>query len=96
MKKIEKQLAQLAASQTGDSRAGATSHGGTLSRWAPMTTRDALSSDDDLESEEDEEITHQLNKMSSDELNMWEQVQALQDKVDELTSKNTKGSGNTR
>ena len=61
-----------------------------------MTTRDALSSDDDLESEEDEEITHQLNKMSSDELNMWEQVQALQDKVDELTSKNTKGSGNTR
>ena len=96
VKKIEKQLAQLAASQTGDSRAGAASHGHTLSRWAPMTTRDALSSDDDLESEEDGEITHQLNKMSSDELSMWEQVQALHDKVDELTSKNTKGSGNTR
>lgn len=47
-----------------------------------------LSSDEDLESEEDEEIAHQLNKMSSDELSMWEQVQALQDKVNELASKN--------
>ena len=53
-----------------------------------MTTRDALSSDDDLESEEDEEIAHQLNKMSTDELSMWEQMQALQDKVNELVSKN--------
>ena len=78
----------MAASQTGDSRAGAASHKGTLSRWAPMTTRDALSSDDDLESEEDEEVAHQLNKMSTDELSMWEQMQALQDKVNELVSKN--------
>ena len=88
LKRIEKQLAQMAASQTGDSRAGAASHKGTLSRWAPMTTRDALSSDDDLESEEDEEVAHQLNKMSTDELSMWEQMQALQDKVNELVSKN--------
>ena len=88
MKRIEKRLNQIAASQTGDSGAGAASHKRTVSRWAPMTTRDALSSDDDLESEEDEEITHQLNKMSSDELSMWEQMQALEDKVNELASKN--------
>ena len=31
----------------------------------------------------EEEVAHQLNKMSTDELSMWEQMQALQDKVNE-------------
>ena len=88
MTRIEKQIYQIAAAQTGDSRAGAASHKSTYSRWAPMTTHDALSSEVDLESEDDEEITHQLNKMSSDELSMWEQMQALQEQVNELASKN--------